>query len=283
MEPLVKGANGTSALASPPLHVRKTNSGNMEYRALLEAAPDAIVVVNQSGKIVLVNAQAERLFGYGRNELIGRPANILVSEHSRRRYTDQHFPFQAAVQEKPVVTGLELFGLRKDGSEFPAEIRLSPLDTKQGRLVSSAIRDVSVRRRTEEDLRRLASIVEFSDDAIIGKTLDGIITSWNAGAERIYGYRASEAIGKSITMLVPAGRPSEIPAIMERSKAGKTTRHFMTRRVTKDGEEVQIELTMSPIRDALDNVVGASAVGRDVTKYKKTESELLAKIEELKH
>src|ERR1700730_2624497 len=116
MESPAKDASDTSALASPPLHGRKSNGGNLEYRALLEAAPDAIVVVNQSGKIVLVNAQAERLFGYGRNELIGRPADILVSEHSRRQYTDRHVPFQAAVQEKPVVTGLELFGLRKDGS-----------------------------------------------------------------------------------------------------------------------------------------------------------------------
>jgi len=185
MESPAKDASDPSALASPPLHGRKSNGGNQEYRALLETAPDAIVVVNQSGKIVLVNAQAERLFGYGRNELIGRPADVLVSEHSRRRYTDQHFLFPAVVQEKPVVAGLELFGLRKDGSEFPAEIRLSPLDTHQGILVSSAIRDISDRRRTEEDLRRLASIVQCSDDAIIGKTLEGIITSWNAGAERI--------------------------------------------------------------------------------------------------
>src|SRR6202023_3208152 len=96
MESPAKDASDTSALASSPLHGRKSKTGNLGYRALLEAAPDAIVVVNQSAKIVLVNVQAERLFGYGRNELIGRPADILVSEHSRRRYTDQHFPFQAA-------------------------------------------------------------------------------------------------------------------------------------------------------------------------------------------
>jgi PAS domain-containing protein len=108
MKSPAKDASDTSALASSPLHGQKSNGGNLEYRALLEAAPDAIVVVNQSGKIVLVNAQAERLFGYGGNELIGRRADILVSEHSRRRYTDQHLPFQAAVQEKPVVVGLEL-------------------------------------------------------------------------------------------------------------------------------------------------------------------------------
>ena len=93
--------------------------------------------------------------------------------------------------------------MRKDATEFPAEIRLSPIDTKQGVLVASAIRDISERRRTEEDLRRLAAIVLCSDDAIIGKTLEGIITSWNYGAERMYGYSAKEAIGKPVKMLVP--------------------------------------------------------------------------------
>jgi PAS domain S-box-containing protein len=254
----------------------------VQYRALLEAAPDAIVVVNQAGRIVLVNEQVEKLFGYRRTELIGQPAEMLVSEHSRVQHKAHHARFRGAASERPTLLGQELFGLRKDGTEFSAEIRLSPLQTKQGILVSSAIRDVSVRRKTEEDLRRLASIVEFSDDAIIGKTLEGIITSWNTGAQRIYGYAAEEAIGKSVTMLVPAGRPSEIPAIMERLKSGKATRHFVTQRVARSGEEIQIELTMSPIRDALDNVVSASVVGRDITKHMKTEGELRKKAEELK-
>jgi PAS domain S-box-containing protein len=254
----------------------------MQYRKLLEAAPDAIVVVDQAGTIVLVNEQVGSLFGYRRGELIGQPAEMLVTEHSRVQHNAHQARFLAPHSERPTLLGHELLGLRKDGTEFPAEIRLSPVDTKQGILVASAIRDVSVRRKTEEDLRRLASIVAFSDDAIIGKTLEGIITSWNAGAERIYGYPASEAIGKSITMLTLSGHLDEIPAIMERLKCGKTIRNFQTRRVTKDGEEIQIELTMSPIRDALDRIVGASTIGRDITRYKKTERDLTNKVEELK-
>jgi PAS domain S-box-containing protein len=151
--------------------------------------------------------------------------------------------------------------LRKDGSEFPAEIRLSPLDTKQGILVFSAIRDISARRKTEVDLRRLASIVASSDDAIIGKTLEEIITSWNAGAERIYGYSAQEATGKSVSMLVPSDRPDEIPKTLERLKLGEMVDHFETLRVTKSGKEIPVELTVSPIRDAMDNIVGASTIG----------------------
>jgi PAS domain S-box-containing protein len=257
--------------ASSPLCARKKKP----YRALLESAPDAIVVVDQSAAIVLVNAQAVSLFGYRRNELIGQPAKILVSENFRNQHSHQHSRFLATPQERPKMAGLELFGLRKDGTEFPIEIRLSPLDTKEGVLVSSAIRDISDRRRTEEDLRRLASIVACSDDAIVGKTTDGIMTSWNAAAERIYGYSASEAIGQPFTMLVPLDRADEVPRLLERLKRGETVDHFETVRVRKDGKEVQVEVTISPIRDALERIVGASTIGRDISVRKAAERHLV--------
>jgi two-component system, cell cycle sensor histidine kinase and response regulator CckA len=247
----------------------------MQYRALLETAPDAIVVVNQSAAIVLVNAQAEKLFGYRRNELIGQSVDMLVSEQFRGQHSEQRTRFLAAPPQRPMVAGLELFGLRKDGTEFPAEVRLSPLDTKEGVLVSSAIRDVSDRRRTEEDLRRLASIVACSDDAILGKTTEGVITSWNAGAERIFGYSPREAIGQSVTMLVPVDRQVEIPRMLECLKRGEFIDHFETVRLRKDGKEVQIELTVSPIRDALERIVGASTIGRDISVRKAAEKHLV--------
>jgi two-component system, cell cycle sensor histidine kinase and response regulator CckA len=271
IEPPTKVAHARSAPLSAPLRVRK----RVQYRALLEAAPDAIVVVDQSSLIVLVNAQAERLFGYRRRELIGKPADILVSEHFRSQHDEQHSRFLAAPPERPTVAGLELFGLRKDGTEFPAEIRLSPLDTKGGVLVSSAIRDISDRRRTEEDLRRLASIIACSDDAIVGKTMEGIITSWNAGAERIFGYTPKEAVGQPVTMLVPADRPDEVPRMLECLKRGETVEHFETVRVRKDGKAVQIEVTVSPIRDALERIVGASTIGRDISVRKAAEKHLV--------
>ena len=264
-------AHDQLASASSALCVRK----NTPYRALLEAAPDAIVVVNQIGAIVLVNAQAEKLFGYRRDELIGQPAKILVSENFRNQHNQQHSRFLATPQERPTMAGLELFGLRKDGTEFPIEIRLSPLDTKEGVLVSSAIRDISDRRRTEEDLRRLASIVACSDDAIVGKTTEGIITSWNTAAERIYGYSASEAIGQPVTMLVPLDRADEVSPLLERLKRGETVDHFETVRLRKDGKEVPMEVTVSPIRDALERIVGASTIGRDITVRKAAEKHLV--------
>jgi two-component system, cell cycle sensor histidine kinase and response regulator CckA len=270
---LPKTTSGARAALEGTFNLEKKRGTEIQYRALLDAAPDSLVVVDQSGTIVLVNAQAEKLFGYYREELIGKSAEMLISEHFRGKHSEQHSRFFAIDPERPTLAALELFGLRKDGSEFPAEIRLSPLQTKEGILVSGAIRDLGERRRTEEDLRRLASIVSSSDDAIIGKTLEGIITSWNAGAERMYGYPAAEAIGKPVSMLVPAGRPDEIPEILEGLKRGEIIEHFETLRVRKDGKKLHIEITASPIRDAMERIVGASTIGRDVSDRKRREED----------
>jgi PAS domain S-box-containing protein len=264
-----------SKLRSPPLRAQTKKAPGMRYWALLQATPDAIVVVNSAGKIVLVNTEAEKLFGYRRDELIGLPAETIVSEHFRIQHSEQHSRFQAAAPDTMKVAALELFGLRKDGSEFLAEIRLSPLKTRAGTLVSSAIRDISERRRTEEDLRSLASIVACSDDAITGKSLDGIITSWNAAAERIYGYSAREAIGRPHGMLVPKDRPDETPEMLKCLIRGETIDHFETIRVRKDGTELQMEVTVSPIRDALERIVGASTIGRDISARKAIEKNMV--------
>ena len=262
-------------LSTPlPVSLRKHKRGNMQYRGLLEAAPDAIVVVNQSNTIVLVNAQAERLFGYSRGEMIGQPAKFLIPQRFRDQHSEQYSHFLAPRLKRPLLAGLELFGLHKDGSEFPVEIRLSPLDTKQGVLVCSAIRDIRGRRSTEEDLRRLASIVMCSDDAIIGKTIEGIITSWNAGAERMYGFSAKEAIGKSVSMLVPVDLRDEIPEALERWKRNEIVDHLETLRVRKDGEQFHAEITISPIRDAMERIVGASTICRDISVRKAAEKQL---------
>ena len=156
-----------SALTSSPLGGCKEISRYVQYRVLLEASPDAIVVVNQFGAIALVNVQAERLFGYCQDELIGKPAEILVSQRFRAQHSDQNSRFLAATSEGPKVVGFELFGLRKDGSEFPAEIRLSTLETTHGILGSSGTRDIGGSMGTEEELCRFASMDEHSDAAII--------------------------------------------------------------------------------------------------------------------
>ena len=127
----------------------------------------------------------------------------------------------------------------------------------------NVLRDVTEQRRAEEERARFAAIVESSNDAIIGKTLDGMITSWNEAAERIYGYSAEEAIGQPISMLVPSDRPDEVPAILDSVRQGEKVEPFDTVRVTKDGRRLDISLTVSPIRNFAGDVVGASTIARD--------------------
>src|SRR5262249_42362788 len=137
------------------------------------------------------------------------------------------------------------------------------------------------RKRAEEAQARLAAIVESSDDAIVSKTLDGVITSWNAGAERLFGYTAAEAVGQPITLIIPPERHGEEPAILERLRRGGRVDHFETMRVAKDGRRLDISLTISPVRDGQGRVIGASKIARDITERKRAEQQQRRLQEEL--
>jgi PAS domain S-box-containing protein len=262
-------------------------------RDFLEVLPDAVVAVDRHGVILETNSQLEELFGYGRKELIGQKIEILVPE----RFRAQHHTHREGFGEKPKTrrmgAGLDLYGRRRNGSEFPVEISLSPVPVERGMVVLSAIRDISDRKRIEEELRRahaelmqrtteqigeyrakLASIIDSSEDAILAKGLDGTITAWNRGAQRIYGYDAEEVVGKNITMLVPGDRPDEMPEILKKVSRGESIEHYESVRVTKDGRRLNMSISVSPVRDSSGEIVGASAIARDITVQKKTEDQL---------
>ncbi len=260
---------------------------------LLEALPDAIVAVDHAGTILQVNSQTEQLFGYDREELIGQKVEILVPENYRREHHHHRENFAGKPKTRRMGADLNLSGRRRNGSEFPVEISLSPVTTEHGMIVLSAIRDISDRQKIEEELRRaneelyrrtveqlgesrsrLASIIDSSEDAIIGKNLDGIITSWNKGAERIYGYTPEETVGKHISLLAPPDRPDEIPEILRKISGGDTIEHYESIRVAKDGRHLDVSISVSPLHDAQGKIVGASAIARDITAQKRAEGQL---------
>ncbi|MER6335151.1 PAS domain S-box protein [Streptomyces sp. NPDC001034] len=250
---------------------------------MLEAAPDAMVIVDDTGVIRLVNAQTEALFGYRRQELLGRPVELLVPHRFRDHHTRHRDGYAANRQVRPMGAGLELHGLRKDGSEFPVEISLSPMETADGLLVSAAVRDVSDRKAAEARINELAALVESSQDAILAKTLDGDITYWNAAAAELYGYTAEEAVGRHVSMLAPTELQDDIWALLERLRKGEKVEHFETLRVTKAGTLLDVDVTLWPTRDTGGNVVGACAIVRDIRDRKQVEAELTALLEQQRH
>jgi len=261
--------------------------------SILEAIPDAVAAVTQQGVIVQINSQTEAMFGYTRGELIGQRVEMLVPERHRSNHHQHREDFHSKPKIRRMGSGLDLYGRRRDGSEFPVEISLSPIATGNGAIVLSVIRDISDHKRIENELRhaseelerrksrelrdsqnRMALIVDSSQDAIIGKNLDGIITQWNKGAEQIYGYHAAEVIGRNISILCPPARPDEIPAILERIRKGERVEYFESVRITKDGRRLSMSISVSPIHDADGNIIGASAIARNISAQKKIEDQL---------
>jgi PAS domain S-box-containing protein len=232
---------------------------------LLEAAPDAMVCVDESGQIVLVNAQAERLFGYPREELAGQPVEILVPDAIKAHHPSLRAGYVADPVPRRMGEGLDLSARRRDGTTFPAEIALSALDTDQGTLVSAAVRDVTQQRQAALAQARLASIIESSHDAVFSLDLDGLVTSWNSGAERIYGYAAAEIVGRHSDLLLPAGQRSDVHIIMATLALGVGMNEYQAQGVRKDGTAITVMVTLASIADKTGTITGLSAVVRDIS------------------
>jgi PAS domain S-box-containing protein len=234
-------------------------------QALLESSAEAVVIVDREGRVVFANGRAEAMFGYAPGELVGQPVEILLPERFRPAHRQHRTRYFDAPRPRPMGLGLDLAGRRKDGTEFPVEISLSSFVTADGPFAVGLISDITQRKQSEEAFLRLAAIVESSDDAIISMGLDGTIVSWNAGAERIYGYTAEEIAGRSPALLVPPDRSHEVEQILQALREGKSIEHFETVRVRKGGRRVHVSLSGSPLRDAAGRIVGTSIIVRDIT------------------
>jgi two-component system sensor kinase FixL len=259
----------------------KLTNSEARLRALLDAALDGIISIDERGLIETINPAAVQLFGYNPDEVIGRNVKMLMPSPYQEEHDGYLARYFRTGQKKIIGIGREVVGLRKDGTTFPMELSVAEARVGEQRIFVGIVHDITARKRTEEVRSWLAAIVESSDDAIIAKSLDGTIMTWNAGAERIFGYSAKEAVGRHISILVPPDRASEVPAILARIKQGDRIDHFETVRVGKDGRRIDLSVTISPIKDAAGRVFGASAIKREITEQKRINEEIRTMTQQL--
>ena len=240
--------------------------------AIVESSDDAIVSKDLRGVVTSWNPAAEKLFGYSAAEAIGRSITELIIPADRLH---EERDILARIGRGEAVEHFETVRRTKGGQLVHVSVTSSPVRNAAGEVIgaSKVARDITEQRRADEIRARLAAIVESSDDAIISKTLDGIIRSWNPGAEKIFGYSAAEAIGQHIRLIIPRDHWAEEDGVLARVAHGERVEHFDTIRVARDGRRIDVSLTVSPVRNAAGDIIGASKIGRDVTERRRAEAE----------
>ncbi|HET8886575.1 MAG TPA: PAS domain S-box protein [Salinimicrobium sp.] len=240
--------------------------------AIVESSDDAIISRTLDGIITSWNRAAERIFKFSAEEIIGESIKKIIPES---RLHDEEI-ILSKVKKGIKVDHFETVRMDKNGKQIPLSLTISPVKDSSGKVIgaSKVARDISDRVKGDEKQSVLSAIVESSDDAIISKDLNGIIMSWNGGAERIFGYTEDEAVGRSITMLIPEERMEEENLIIGNIKQGKRIDHFETIRQHKNGSEINISLTVSPIKNRKGEIIGASKIARDVTAQVRAQEEI---------
>ena len=245
------------------MHKQPSHATVLHLAKVVESSDDAIVSKDLNGIITSWNRAAERMFGYTAEEAVGRSIRMLIPAD---RQSEEDTVLET-IRAGRAVTHFETIRQRKDGSLIPISLTVSPIRDESGTIVgaSKIARDITERRESEAANRRLAAIVMSSDDAIVTKTLDGVITSWNRGAERIFGYTEPEAVGKLIRMLIPPELQGEEDHVLAKVRAGEVIDHYETTRRRKDGRLITISLTVSPLRNEKGEIIGASKIARDIS------------------
>ncbi len=269
--------NAKAILAARHQAERDLAAERERLRITLASIGDAVISTDEAGRVRSMNRVAETLTGWTEAEAAGKTLLEIfriVNQHTREPAEN---PAEKALREG-VVVGLahHTVLISRDGTERPIDDSAGPMLDESGIPVGVVLvfRDVTERRRDEEALAHLAAIVESSEDAIVSKTLDGLIRTWNAGAERLFGFTAEEAVGRPITIIIPADRLDEEREILARLSRGERIEHFETIRHSKGGRRIDVSLTVSPIRDSYGRIIGASKIARDVTERRMVEEAL---------
>jgi diguanylate cyclase (GGDEF)-like protein/PAS domain S-box-containing protein len=254
--------------------LRSYTASEEQYRSLVASVPDAVWKVDREGSLTFMSRQWENILGYSMAELYQQRASIWINsihiddrqrvKQAREALFDDGRPYD-----------VEFRAQRKNGESFWAHDRAVATHDQNGiRVATGLLSDITERKKAEESLLRLASIVEFSEDAMIGKTTEGVITSWNRAAGKMYGYTKTEVLGRNLSFLVIPERREEIRALIERLRAGHSVECFETQRLTKEGSVLDVSLSVSPIKDASGQVTGSSAIARDLTPRKRDAEQL---------
>jgi len=238
--------------------------GSGWLEALLQSAPDGVIVVAPDGRVVEANPSAAELFGSTRAELVGQPVEHLLPEAAREGHQRHRESYGEKPESRPMGAGLELVGIRKDGTRFFADVSLTPIEGEAGDVIA-VVRDVTARLREETRLGYLEAILSSTNDAVYSQDRDGLITEWNRAAQAMVGYRAAEVVGWRSTRLFPEGRWEEHEVVLRRVLGGDVLTDVETELLRRDGVAVPALLAVGPIRDSRGRVIGASVIARDMT------------------
>jgi len=259
---------GILAFTSDITERKKSQEANAKLAAIVQSSDDAIIGKTLGGIITSWNNAAEKLFGYTEDEIIGQSIMTLIPKDREGEESE----IISKLKKGEKIDHFETKRINKEGKLLDISLTISPIRDSNGTVIgaSKIARDISSRKQSEALNSRLAAIVQSSDDVIIGKTLDGIVTSWNNAAEKLFGYTEEEMIGQSITKIIPKERINEEYEILGQLREGKKVEHFETKRMAKDGKLIDISLTSSPIRDGSGNIIGASKIARNISLQKET-------------
>ena len=241
---------------------------------LLNSIPYALLLVDKAGEIVLFNTNTQNLFGYEKAELLAMKIEQLIPDRFRHKHKTYREEYILHPKMRPMGIGMDLFGLKKNGMEFPIEISLSPLQTEIGICTIVALIDISVRKNSERKEAMLTTAMNFSDEAVIATDLEGKIIIWNRGAEHLYGYAQNDVLNQSLQLLVPNTKLDEFNNLLKKIEQGEHIVQFETLRIRKNGEIVPVSITSSPILSEKGRPLGAIGVDRDISQQKQVESKL---------